>query len=65
VLAIPPATLAAWTRVAPPVERSPETWRHAASDGRRAWALVLVLLAIETIVRRRATTRPGVHAHAA
>ncbi len=65
VLAIPPATLAAWTREAPPAGRSPEAWRHAASDGRWPWGVAIALLAVEAVVRRRNTRRPGVHAHAA
>ncbi len=65
VLAIPAATLTAWTREAQPAGRSPESWRRAAPDSRWGWGLALVLLATEAMVRRRDTRRSGVRARAA
>jgi hypothetical protein len=45
------ATLAAWSRPAGPADAT--AWRHTdESDGRWFWALALVLLLIEAIVRR-------------
>lgn len=51
------ATLAAWARVPGPADVS--AWQQTdESDGRWLWALALVLLGIETLVRR--TTQPAV-----
>lgn len=45
------ATLAGWSRPAGPAD--PNAWRHTdESDGRWLWGLALVLLAVESIVRR-------------
>ena len=53
------AELTGWSRQAPPV--AAEAWRsgHSGveSDNRWCWALVLALLAVESIVRGRNTGR--------
>jgi hypothetical protein len=52
VLAMTDEELRAWSRHAPDV--APDVWRHARqSDARWVWAIVLLLLGAETLVRAR------------
>ena len=62
---IPVATLSAWTRE--PGAADTTAWRHSDdSDGRWLWLAALVLLGLETFVRRsRAAAAREVEAHAA
>jgi hypothetical protein len=62
---IPAATLAAWSREAAPADV--RAWRQSEySDGRWFWALALLLLGVETLVRRSPPrTVRGRNAHAA
>lgn len=62
---IPPEQLAAWTRQ--PAPPDPSQWRKTdESDGRVFWALALVLLGVETLLRRSRDVQPKeVEAHAA
>jgi hypothetical protein len=62
---IPEATLSAWTREPGAVDTT--AWRHSdESDGRWLWLAALVLLGLETFVRRsRAAAAREVEAHAA
>lgn len=65
VLSLPPALLAGWARTPPPLDATSDAWRHAASDGRWLWALVLVLLGVEAMMRREPAKRGEVRADAA
>ena len=56
ILRAAPATLAAWSRPAPPIDR--EAWRSLdGSDARWLWAIALVLLALEQWLRRSSMPR--------
>ena len=64
VLAIGDGELAAWSRAPAPV--GAEAWRSAdRSDARWCWALVAILLGIETLARRRHASGSEAHANAA
>ena len=65
ILSVPHERLALWTREPRAPSQSADTWRHAGSDGRFAWALVLVMLAIEAVVRRQRSREREVRADAA
>ncbi len=65
VLSVPHERLVTWTREARAPSESADTWRHAGSDARWAWALVLLMLAIEAVVRRQRSREREVRADAA